>query len=153
MNAVKRGIPVVALVAMVWATPVIADTGGADAYQKCQDAFAQQDIGSAVSWCEASADQGSADGENGLGTMYLNGQGVTRDLAKAAKLFAAAAAQGNAKAENNLAAMYFDGQGVAEDRPRAVALFQKSAAQGNAEADNNLKAIYGQFPELRPKQP
>jgi TPR repeat protein len=44
-----------------------------------------QDYAEAVKWFRKAADQGSANGQHNLGTMYQFGQGVRQDNAEAAK--------------------------------------------------------------------
>ena len=46
---------------------------------------------SAFEWCKKAADQGLADAQHSLATMYVNGCGVEPDLKEAVKLFRKAA--------------------------------------------------------------
>src|SRR5207247_4375042 len=64
---------------------------------------------------EKAADQGYAQAQNNLGTLYENGEGVPKDLRKAAKLYQKAADQGYALAQNNLGLLYENGEGVPKD--------------------------------------
>lgn len=75
------------------------------------------------------AEQGDPDAAAGIGTMYVNGEGVAADMAKAAHWFAVAARSGHALAQLNLAIMHYNGQGL----PRDVALAQTWAQRAAAE--------------------
>jgi soluble lytic murein transglycosylase-like protein len=59
-----------------------------------------RDFGRALELYCAAAKAGNADGQYGLGWMYANGRGVTRDDAIAAHLFNLAAQQGHVQAQN-----------------------------------------------------
>jgi TPR repeat protein len=63
-------------------------------------------------WFEAAAEQGHASGQNNLGVMYFNGEGVYKNMQVAHSLFFLAAKQGLAKGEYNLGMMYKLGYGV-----------------------------------------
>ncbi len=88
------------------------------------------------------AEQGNAEVQNNLGSMYYHGKGVPKDLAKAVEWYQKAAAQGNADAQRNLGSMYNHGKGVPKDLAKAVELYQKAAAQGNSHGQNNLALMY-----------
>lgn len=62
----------------------------------------------AIVYFKKSADQGNAEGLYGLGTMYLTGEGGTKDLAEAGKLLRAAAERGHVLAINTLALAYIE---------------------------------------------
>ena len=95
----------------------------------------------AAGWFSRAAEQGYADAQFNLGLMYVNGEGVEKDVVQAVELFKKAAEQGHVDAQNNLGAMYFTGEGVERDEQKAVSWFEKAAAQGNADAQANLDAI------------
>ena len=57
----------------------------------------------AAAYYRRAAEQGNADGQFGLGTLYAAGEGVERDPVAARKWFELAAAQGHANAVNTLA--------------------------------------------------
>jgi hypothetical protein len=73
--------------------------------------------------------------------MYVNGEGVEKDMNQAVELFKKAAEQGHVDAQNNLGAMYFTGEGVNRDEKEAIKWFEKAASQGNSDAQANLDAI------------
>ncbi|MCP4380643.1 MAG: hypothetical protein GY798_04355 [Hyphomicrobiales bacterium] len=81
-----------------------------------------QDDAEAAKWCQSAvaplrllAEQGDADAQNDLGTIYAQGWGVPPDLAEAAKWYGLAAEQGQAQAQGHLGHMYFFGRGVPRD--------------------------------------
>lgn len=88
------------------------------------------------------AEQGYAEAQSDIGTMYYKGQGVTRDYKEAVKWRRKAAEQGYAEAELALGAMYILGRGVTQDFKEAAKWFRKAAEQGNAEAQYNLGLMY-----------
>lgn len=74
-----------------------------------------------------------------LGACYVEGLGVTRDLAKAAELFARGSQAGDAVSQRNLATLHFKGEGgVDQDDEAALGLFRAAAEQGDAAAQDML---------------
>jgi hypothetical protein len=65
-------------------------------------AYNRGDYVPAVQVFRAMAEQGNAEAQNLLGTMYRKGQGVTRNSVRAFVWFSRAAARGNAKAKTEL---------------------------------------------------
>ena len=65
-----------------------------------------------------------------LGSMYLHGQGVTRDDREAAKWLRMAAEQGDEYSQYSLGIMYHDGQGVPLDYKEALRWSRMAAEQG-----------------------
>ena len=66
-----------------------------------------------------SAENGDARGQNNLGAMYANGEGVEVDYVEAVKWFRKAAEQGFAAAQFSLGVMYHTGEGVERDNIEA----------------------------------
>lgn len=64
----------------------------------------------AAAYYRRAADQGNADGQFGLASLYASGEGVERDSAAARKWFELAAAQGHAHAINTLALASLSGE-------------------------------------------
>ena len=83
----------------------------------------------AVSWYRIAADQGDADAQYNLGTMYRDGEGVPRDYAEALKWFRRAADQEHARAQYTLGVMYDVGRGVTQDYVLAHMWFNLCAAK------------------------
>ena len=59
----------------------------------------------AAKWYRSAAEQGQAEAQALLGSMYTQGDGVAKDKAEAEKWFKLAAKQGNQLAEKNLKAL------------------------------------------------
>ena len=64
----------------------------------------------AAAYYRKAAEQGHADGQFGLGSLYAGGEGVERDPAAARRWFELAAAQGHAGAINTLALAAISGE-------------------------------------------
>jgi TPR repeat protein len=88
------------------------------------------------------AQQGNAEAEFNLGSMYEDGIGVTQNYAEAVQWYQLAATHGNALAQINLASMYINSRGVAQNYAEAVRLYQLAATQGNALAQVYLGLMY-----------
>lgn len=83
-----------------------------------------------------------ADAANGLGLMYANGNGVSKNATEAVKWYRKAAEQGYAPAQSNLGVMYTKGEGVPKDSAEAVKWYRRAAEQGLAPAQSNLGVLY-----------
>ena len=101
-----------------------------------------KDLGKAAELYQKAADQGNADGQDSLGSLYEHRQGVIKDLGKAVELYQKAADQGHAGAQFNLGWLYEHGQGVPQDFSKAAELYQKAADQGYARAQTSLGWLY-----------
>jgi len=96
----------------------------------------------AAKWFRKAADQGSAKGQNDLGEMYMNGEGLSQSYEEAAKWFHKAADQDYAEAQLNLGNLYHEGHGVSQDNVEAAKWIRKAADQGNSRAQYNLGILY-----------
>jgi len=90
-----------------------------------------QDYVEAMKWCRLAADQGNAEAQDMLGTMYDHSEGVAKNYSEAVKWYHRAADQGNADAQSHLGLMYAAGEGVPRDYVRAHKWLNLSAARGN----------------------
>src|SRR5512138_3288229 len=88
-------------------------------------------------WREA-AQQGNAEAQYYLGTLYWNGVGVNKNDAEAVQLYRRAAEQGYAPAQYDLGIAYRDGRGVAKNEAEFVQWNRKAAEQGFPPAQHNL---------------
>ncbi len=61
------------------------------------------------------ADQGDADAQTNLDSMYIDGRSGTQDYAAPMRWYRKAADQGDGSAQTNLGVMYDKGQGVTQD--------------------------------------
>jgi TPR repeat protein len=94
-------------------------------------------------WYTKAAEQGVAEAQYELGSMYWMSTDFTnRDPDKAFFWFKQAAEQGHAEAQNALARCYENGDGGALDECAAVAWFTKAAEQGSPGAQMNLGRCY-----------
>jgi TPR repeat protein len=80
------------------------------------------------------AEQGDAEAQYKLGTMYDIGQGVPLDNAKAVRWFRKAAEQGDAPSQFRLGNMYDVGHGVPQDYVEAHKWYSLAAAAGEPSA-------------------
>jgi uncharacterized protein len=95
------------------------------AMKYCNGDGARKDWRRAFSLCKQSAERGSLDAMDALGSFYTYGIGVRRNFRLAASWYAKAAKRGNLNAQFNLALCYADGHGVPTNYPQAIRWFQK----------------------------
>ncbi len=97
----------------------------------------------ASKWYGKAADQGNADAQFKLATLFHEGApGLKKNPERAAKLYEAAAKQGHAEAQNWLGYCYQHGLGVAQSDKDAVEWYRKAADTKLAMAENNLGLMY-----------
>jgi uncharacterized protein len=106
------------------------------------DAFDRGDYKEAIRLFRISAEQGNADGQVNLGTMYGKGLGVPQDYKEAFRLFRLSAEQGNDNGQYNLGVMYMNGREVPQNYKEAVKWYRLAAEQGFPEAQDNLGYMY-----------
>jgi hypothetical protein len=112
-------------------------------YQKGVKNYKPDDPAAAVKQLEPLAEQGNADAQFNLGSLYYQGWGVPQDYKEATKWFRKAAGQRHIFAQVTLGSIYAEGvQGVIEkDYSQALMWFIFAAAAGDMEAmeyRNNL---------------
>ena len=110
------------------AAPVWAD------YQAGMDANNRGDYATALREWQPLAEQGDPSAQFRLGSLYENGDGVSRDFAKARQWYEKAAAQGEAKAQLYLGLLSAFGQGGPLDLVQAHMWYSLAAGNGNAHA-------------------
>lgn len=106
------------------------------------DHLIERDDGEALRWYRAAAEQGDAEAQNNLGSMYLNGVGVAKNAEMATTLYRRAAEQGLDVAQFNLALNYLHGTGVEQDDRVAAQWLVQATAQGHVEATGQLGTLY-----------
>jgi TPR repeat protein len=111
-------------------------------FKNPEAAYERGDYGTAFHFIRPLAEQGDAEAQYKLGTMYANGLFVPKNDTEAIKWYRKAADQGIPGAQLNLGSMYYSGRGVPQDYAEVVKWFRKAADQGNATAQNNLGALY-----------
>ena len=105
-------------------------------YQKGVKNYQPENAAAAVRELKPLAEQGHADAQFNLGSLYYQGWGLPQDYKEAAKWFRKAAEQRHVYAQVTLGTIYAEGiQGVIEeDYPQALMWFIFAAAQGDMEA-------------------
>ena len=94
-------------------------------------AFNTQDYTQAFTLLKPLAEQGNAESQCMIASMYHLGLGRERIILEAIKWYIKSAEQGYGVASNNLAGIYLCGaDGVAADRTEAEKWFQKAREQG-----------------------
>ncbi len=117
------------------ATPVLAD------FQAGLDAYKRGDYDTAMTEWRPLAEQGDADAQWFLGSMYYQGKGVPQDDQEAVRWYRQAADQGDAYAQNTLAYMYEHGRGVPRNYVRAYMWASLAAAQGIEDSAKGLEIL------------
>lgn len=90
------------------------------------------------------AEQGDAESQFKLGSMYSRGKGVPQDYGEAVRWYRKSAEQGYAKGQYSLGYMYHEGYGVPQDYVEATRWWRKAAEQGDAKAQDGLGFSYKQ---------
>ncbi|MFZ6777804.1 AMIN domain-containing protein [Undibacterium sp. Ji83W] len=85
----------------------------------------------AAMWYEKAAGQGDQESQFTIGSLYYNGDGVTRNFEKAAYWYGQAAEKGYAAGQHFLGILYAQGYGVPLDYAKAELLWKKAADQGH----------------------
>ncbi len=111
-------------------------------FEDGEAAYQKGDYAAAGNYWRPLADQGNAEAQNGLGSMYQLGHGVPQNDAQAVAWYRKAADQGETEAQTNLGWMYQLGHGAPQNDAQAVAWYRKAADQGETEAQFNLGLMY-----------
>ncbi len=105
----------------------------------------------AVQWWKQAAEQGVAEAQNNLGSMYAEGIGVPKDPTKAVKWYKRAAEQGYAGAQYILGYLLsIRGQGISQDPVEAIMWYKRVAEQGLTEAQFRLGLLYDKGTDVLP---
>ncbi len=96
----------------------------------------------AMRWYRLAADQGYANAQNNLGSIYIYGRGVPQNYAEAMKWYRLAADQGNARAQVNLGIMYGKGQGTPKNYAEAMKWFRLAADRGDTQGQVDVGVCY-----------
>jgi hypothetical protein len=133
--------------ATLTASLILAGLGGAAVAGPPEDAAAayrRGDYATALKLFRPLADQGNAEAQLWLGTIYDEDPGVLRNYAEATKWYRKAGDQGVALAQFNLAIMYAKGEGVPQNDAEAAQWYRLAADQGLAGAQFNLGIMYAE---------
>ncbi len=110
-------------------------------YQEGIDAYKRGDYDTAMKEWRPLAEQGDAEAQWFLGSMYYQGKGVPQDDQEAVRWYRQAADQGDAYAQNTLAYMYEHGRGVPRNYVRAYMWASLAAAQGIEDSAKGLEIL------------
>jgi len=100
------------------------------------------EVAKAVPLLEADARAGDTEAAHALGELYLNGDGVSRNLSMSAGWFMRAANNGHADAAFKLANATKLGLGIPQNIDTALSLYRQASSDGSAEAAYALGRIY-----------
>lgn len=95
-----------------------------------------------VNAIRAKAEQGDAQAEFRLASMYGSGSGAPRDYSLALRWYRAAAEQGDPKSEYGVGYLYDTGKGVQQNFSEALRWYQKAADQNNARAQYAIGDLF-----------
>ena len=121
---------------------LLGDAAFAGPYEDGIAAARRGDYGTAAQLWKQLADNGMAEAQNNLGSLYARGAGVKQDDVEAARLYRAAAEQGLGEAQSNLGYLYEIGAGVPKDYSAALMWYRRGADQDNTNAQFNLAGMY-----------
>lgn len=100
-----------------------------------------RDDTAAAEWFQRAAQQGNADAQFRLASLYESSQ-LTQNYPQATLWYHKAAQQGSANAQVRLGHIYSRGLGLKQDYNEAILWYGKAALQGNAEAQHSLGVMY-----------
>ena len=98
----------------------------------------------AFKWFKMSAESGYAPAQNIVGTYYLQGLAVTKNVGIAVKWYEKATKQDYPEAQYNLGSLYETGVGVQKSNEKALELYERAARQGYASAQYRAGVFYDQ---------
>jgi TPR repeat protein len=99
-------------------------------FETGMDAYNRKDYATALREWQAQAEQGDADAQDFLGTLYFKGWGVPQDYTKARQWWEKAAAQGSASAQSDLGLLYANGLGGPQDLVQAHMWYSLAGGNG-----------------------
>ena len=110
--------------------------------ERARAAYQRGDYKEAFALWRQCADQGNADAQAWLGSLYANGEGVAVDDTAALTWYLKAAEQGNHMAQANVGAFYFMGRGTARNLEAAVKWLTAAAEGQDLNGLFNLGVLY-----------
>ena len=113
-----------------------------EANKIADEAYKAKDYAKAMKYYLYAAEKNNDVAQCQIGTMYINGEGVTQDNSIAMKWYLKSAKQENMLAQFCLGSMYYMGQGVTKDYAEAMKWYLKSAEHGDMLAQFCLGAMY-----------
>lgn len=123
------------LVSLIWL--LTAPLAQASTPEQAIQQYQKGDYDNAATRFKVLSDQGHADAQFYLATMYHEGKGVEQDYKQAVYWFRAASNQGHARAQFSLGNAYKHGRGVDKDDWLALTWWKRSALQSYEPAQYN----------------
>lgn len=102
----------------------------------------QPDYREALRWSLLAAEQGLAEAQANVGSLYLRGLGCECNYDEARRWYEMAAAQGNGEAAHGLGMIHANGLGIAVDLAAAARWYAKAAEAGNDAAQMALGLMH-----------
>jgi len=132
MKYLARFVMMAFMAAMVWGLAGCAPAN----YQKGMKHYRPDNVAAAVRESKPLAEQGNADAQFNLGSLYYQGRGVPQDYSEAVRWMRKAAEQNHVFAQATLGSIYAEGVpgAIQKDYPQALMWFVFAAAQGDMEA-------------------
>ena len=96
----------------------------------------------AYTYFNKSAKDGFAPAQYNLGIMYLNSQGVDKDVQKAISNFMLASDQNYANAQVQLGNLYFNGEEITKDLDKALSFYKDACKNGSQDACKMVNFIH-----------
>jgi TPR repeat protein len=134
-----RGVSGGLLGGLLWLSMAHADNA---VLEQGRQAYSRGEFAAAIELWRPLAEQGNAEAQFAMGTVFYTGSGVAPDYAESSYWYHRSAEQGFAAAQYNLGNAYKRGEGVNQNDRMAVNWWQKAADQGFAPAQFNLASAY-----------
>jgi TPR repeat protein len=106
------------------------------------EAYSVGNYDAAIAEWQPLAENGNADGQFWLATLYANGMGVPQSDEIALKWFSLAADQDHGEAQYNIGLIHANGWGVPMDTDEALRWYKMAADNGFAEAQYSVADMY-----------
>lgn len=119
-----------------------ASVPAAPSFEDARTAYARGDVAGAVKMFRELAEQGNPHAQAVLGDLYMNGQGVPKDVDTAIQWYRKSAEQGFPGGQVNLGVCYEKGLGVKKDLAEALRWYRKAADQNFADAQRFVGDMY-----------
>lgn len=126
--------------AVAWFS-MLAEKGDAAMKWRLAEWLHENEWPEAIKWYHKAAEQGQPDAQRTLGDLYLEGDGVDRNLNEACSWYFRAAEQGDADAQYGWWSIYRD-ESFPGGRETAVMFCRKAAEQGHPDAQADLGELY-----------
>ena len=111
-------------------------------YDEALAVMATPDYAKGVEMMQKLAGNGYIPAQLKMGSLYEEGNRISKNDRMACEWYQKAAEQGNAEAQFNLGMMYYNGNGVNQNLGMAFQWWKKAAEQGDINAQNNVGYLY-----------